>query len=423
MTPDSPASTAWSEGELPAELGFRERSNLADLHRQLQKHWALGRNLVLGWCGDSGDILALVVPHYAIADYCQGIPADTTNEPGVNPHGFINRLLAGPRHYSQHQLRTAARLLGTEPCRLRLRQPLTGSAVEVTAVERLVARYGIRYVPSRAVALFDIVGFSLRDPFEQMAQINSLTCSLNAVHSKLLSRRVHVDFARSSTGDGFYIWNRSLGREADINLYHFMHLVLADNAIARQKANGRTVPLLRTAFQIGSCYELQHAEGLNPTMYSHIVGEVTISLARMIASGMPGQILVGEFAGQPGHGGAGPEEVTEPAAFLESAQPSLQNLNGLELSGEAIESIKCYLTGMAREDGTFSIRRLSIEDKHGVVRGAYNAKVNIYRRGAQPILLGIQDRALRLETLSLTAERVAVSPDPGRRPAGAAGNG
>ncbi len=421
MTPDSPSSAAWSEGAYPAELGFRERSNLADLHRQLQHHWGLGRNLVLGWCGDAGDILALIVPHYAIADYCQAIPADTTIEPGVDAAGFINRLLAGPRHYTDHQLRTAARLLGTEPQRLRLRQPLTGSPAEAMAVDRLVARYGIRFVPSRAVALFDIVGFSLRDPFEQMAQINSLTCSLNAVHSKLLSRRVHVDFARSSTGDGFYVWNRSLGPESDINLYHFMHLVLADNAIARQKANGRTVPLLRTAFHIGSCYELQHAEGLNPTLYSHIVGEVTISLARMIASGMPGQILVGEFANPRDAADGARYEATGAAAFLEAAQPSLQQLNGLELSGEAIESIKCYLTGMARADGTFSIRRLSIEDKHGVVRGAYNAKVNIYRRGAKPILLGIQDRALRLEALNLTAERVALSPD--RRPAGSAGNG
>ncbi len=81
------------------------------------------------------------------------------------------------------------------------------------------------------------------------------------------------NFARSSTGDGFYIWNRDLGATANANLYHLMHLVLADNAIARTKANGRTVPLLRAAFHVGSCYEFHQAEGLNPTVFSDIVGD------------------------------------------------------------------------------------------------------------------------------------------------------
>ena len=73
----------------------------------------------------------------------------------------------------------------------------------------------------------------------------------------------------------------------------------------------------------------------------------------------------------------------------------LEQLNGLELSGDAIESIKCYLTGEAQADGTFGIRRLSIHDKHGLKRYVYNAKINIYRREADPILLGIEDRLLR----------------------------
>ena len=42
----------------------------------------------------------------------------------------------------------------------------------------------------------------------------------------------------------------------------------------------------------------------------------------------------------------------------------------------------------------FNIRRLTIKDKHGLSRVAFNAKVNIYRESAQPILLGIQDRKL-----------------------------
>ena len=59
-------------------------------------------------------------------------------------------------------------------------------------------------------------------------------------------------------------------------------------------------------------------------------------------------------------------------------------------------------TGEACPDGTFSIRKLAIEDKHGLRRNAYNAKVNIHRRDADPILLGIEDRLLREDTCYMT---------------------
>jgi hypothetical protein len=69
-------------------------------------------------------------------------------------------------------------------------------------------------------------------------------------------------------------------------------------------------------------------------------------------------------------------------------------LSGLVLSGERVSAIKCYLTGERLESGEFSIRKLNIRDKHGLTRSAYNAKVNIYRENAEPILLGIEDRKL-----------------------------
>jgi hypothetical protein len=301
-------------------------------------------------------------------------------------------LLARGRLLNQRQMDNAAHLLGVEPVFIRLRQPLTGNAAESRIVEKLVTRYGVSYVQSRAVALFDIVGFSLLSPFEQMTQLNSLSYSLNSAHNKLLNRRLNVNFARSSTGDGFYIWNRDLGVSANTNLYHLMHLVLADNAIARSKAQGRTVPLLRAAFHVGSCYEFYQAEGLNPTIFSDIVGDVTIDLARMVERAMPGQVLVGDFdAVLPGDK---PETTMhlDSISFVDFAQTNLSHLNGLELSGDAIESIKCYLTGKAQKDGQFSIRRLTVEDKHGMSHSVFNAKINIHRKLADPIYLGIEDK-------------------------------
>ncbi len=395
-------SASWGDplGEKSAAFDLRLRGSLLDLDRQLHGHWALGRNLILAWCPSPTGVVLLVVPHYAIADY-----SAATVEPrgGGEPERevFVSSLLTGSRRFTAHQLLTAARLLGAEPVSVTLRQPLTGNEEESVIVDRLVRRYGVSYAASRAVALFDIVGFGLLRPFEQMTQLNSLAHSLNSAHSKMLGSQMNVNFSRSTTGDGFYIWNHDLGVNANTSLYHLMHLVLADNAIARRKARARTVPLLRACFHVGGCYEFHHAEGLNPTLYRQIVGDVTIELARMIEQAMPGQILVGDFEASQHLPES--EDLSllhlDTVRFIDRAQQDLSQLNGLVLSGEAIESIKCYLTGRPCADGTFTIRKLAISDKHGLTHNVFNAKINIYRRAADPILLGIEDRLLRGEDL------------------------
>jgi hypothetical protein len=391
---------------LDRRLDLRQRSNLIELDRHLHELWSLGKNFILGWCPTEDGIELLIVHHYAIADYT----IDNADRPAGRPpiaddtHAFVMRMLTGSRRLSARHLAHAARLFECEPCRCTMRLPLTGTAAESEIIDRLVKRYSVSHVSNRAVALFDIVGFSLLSPFEQMTQINSLSHSLNSAHSKMLTKRMNINFARSSTGDGFYIWNRDLGPEANTQLYHFMHLALADNAIARSKARGRTVPELRAGFHIGSCYEFFQAEGLNPTMHSYIVGDVTIELARMIDRALPGQILVGEFKASAivdDFGEPEPADI-DSIRFIEIAQRNLSQLNGLELSGDAIESIKCYLTGRAQSDGTFTIRKLALNDKHGLTRNVFNAKINIYRIGGTPILLGIEDRSLSSDEFMIT---------------------
>ncbi|MEM7502294.1 MAG: hypothetical protein AAF417_09635 [Pseudomonadota bacterium] len=379
-----------------SDMGLKQRSNLVHLEKCLHSEWSLGQNTILSWSPLDDGLLILVVPHYAIAEYT----ATSSSDPGVARKvsaRFMTELISGSRQLSLAQMQKVARLLDVEPRHLSLRQPLTGHPAETQIIERMIRRYGINYVASRAVTLFDIVGFGLLTPFEQMTQLNSLSYSLNSAHAKMLELDVNVNFSRSSSGDGFYIWNQDHGLEANVNLYHFMHIVLADNAIARSKSVSKAVPRLRACFHVGSCYEFHQAEGLNPTIHNFIVGDVTIELARMIEAAMPGQILVGDFFAEL------PEDSAEPAdsqinldavAFLRRAQGNLQKLSGLELSGERVSAIKCYLTGERLQNGDFDIRRLKIRDKHGLERAAYNAKVNIYRDTAQPILLGIEDRKL-----------------------------
>jgi hypothetical protein len=381
---------------LAQNMGLRQRSNLVHLERLLHQQWSLGQNNILSWAPVDDGIMVLVVPHYAIAEYTA--PRGDTGVTKVSAR-FITELISGERQLTLSQMHKVARLLEVDPIVLPLRQPLTGHPVENQIIEKMIRRYGINYVASRAVTLFDIVGFSLLTPFEQMTQLNSLSYSLNSAHAKMLEQDVGINFARSSSGDGFYVWNRDDGLEANVNLYHFMHIVLADNAIARSKSTSKAVPRLRACFHVGACYEFHQAEGLNPTMQDFIVGDVTIELARMIEAALPGQILVGDFLADINDEPETHEQTQanlDAVMFLERAQGNLKKLSGLEFSGERVTAIKCYLTGENMGGGQFNIRRLHIKDKHGLSRVAYNAKVNIYRETAKPILLGIEDRKLAL---------------------------
>lgn len=378
------------------EMGLRQRSNLVHLEQCLHKEWSLGQNSILSWCPLDDGILVLVAPHYAIAEYAATSPTDPGTRQAVSAP-FITELISGDRQLTLLQMQKVAKLLVIEPKFIALRQSLSDHPVETQIVEKMVRRYGINYVHSRAVTLFDIVSFGLLTPFQQMTQLNSLSYSLNSAHAKMLEVDVGINFARSSSGDGFYIWNRDHGLEANVNLYHFMHLVLADNAIARSKTATKSVPRLRSCFHVGSCYEFHQAEGLNPTVHDFIVGDVTIELARMIEAAMPDQILVGDFMADLSDqiSDADDSQVNlDAVTFLQRAQNNITKLSGIELSGERVTAIKCYLTGERLESGEFNIRRLHIKDKHGLTRSAYNAKINIYRDTAQPILLGIEDRNL-----------------------------
>jgi len=378
------------------EMGLRQRSNLVHLEQCLHAEWRLGQNSILSWCPLDEGILILVVPHYAIAEHT----APPGSDPGLPQQvsaRFITELISGDRQLTLTQMQKVGRLLSVEPKHIALRQALSANPVETKIIENMIRRYGINYVASRAVTLFDIVGFSLLTPFEQMTQLNSLSYSLNSAHAKMLELDVSINFARSSSGDGFYIWNRDNGIDANVNLYHFMHLVLADNAIARSKSVAKSVPRLRACFHVGSCYEFHQAEGLNPTVHDFIVGDVTIELARMIEAAFPGQILVGDFMADLSDqiNDATDSQVNLDAVrFLQRAQKNISKLSGLMISGERVTAIKCYLTGEQLESGEFNIRRLNIRDKHGLTRTAYNAKINIYRDKAQPILLGIEDKKL-----------------------------
>ncbi len=373
-----------------ADIDSKQLVNLKTIEQYLYQYWGLGKNLALGWCPVDQGILMLMIPHYAIASYA----VENSQYHDKAMENIAQQLVTGARQRSEEDIGEIARLFEVGIDTIPLPYPLILNETLLVIIEELVKRHGITFVESRAVALFDIVGFSLYKPLEQVTQINSLAYSLNAAHNKMLSKEIDVNFARLTTGDGFYIWNRDTSLQASTNLYHFMHLVLADNAIARNKSKGNSTPLLRTGFHVGSHYEFYPAEDLNPAVYSYIVGDVTVELARIVDQIQPGQVSVAEFKARfPDPDGKPGDCISlNTIDFIRRAQQDLTDLHGVELSGEHITSIQCYLTGHLQDDGQYDIRKFKVTDKHGLTRNTYNAKINIYCDQASPIYLGIQDR-------------------------------
>lgn len=347
----------------------------------LYEQWQLGNNLLLAWAPLEFGILLLRVHHYDLVE----LETDFTDAGAL-----INDVMAGSKRCDAERLHELAGLFRVDPVRIEL--PFTpGTGLDEELISEMVKRYSISLVQDRAVALVDAVGFSLYSPIQQVTQLNSLSYSVNSAYSKLLSKEIDIVFARSTTGDGFYLWNRTIGVDANVELYQFLLLILADNAIALSKSSNHSVPRLRACFHVGSHYEFFQEEALSPTRYSYLVGDVTIELARMIEKSLPGQILVGDFSvPMRDERGGGTTEV-DSVEFIRRTRETVFHLADVELSGDVVSSIKCYLTGPQGEDGSFAIERYLIGDKHGLTHGVFNAKVNIQRRHKPPIFLGIQE--------------------------------
>jgi hypothetical protein len=355
--------------------------------------WNLGENVLLTWTHKGRELRVLAVRHYEIAEAAARKPPHS--EAAITPTDLINYILAGPKYLVPDQFDRACRVL-ERPAHTITVDFNPARDVDLGLISNLVRRYGVSLVKGRAVVLVDAVEFSLHSPLEQVAMLNSLAYSVNSAHRQLLSKDIHINFARSTTGDGFYLWNRSVSADANIALYKLAMMILADNAVAQSKALRSWVPRLRAAFHVGEHYEFYQVEALNPTTFSYIVGPVTIDLSRMIEKALPGQILVGQFEIEVSDEGENRTVRCDTLGFIEKTAATLDQLKGLEIAGDQVESMRCYLTGQNPTGGRYPVNRYRIRDKHGTVRPVYNAKLNIHRQREEAIYLGIQNEGLTL---------------------------
>lgn len=365
------------------------RDDLARVDEALFAAWNLGENIVLLWTREGPDLRFLAVRHYRILEpFDEGAAGAAA---GSGAEEAVTRILAGPKRMEAADFDRVSRALGSAARVIRVGLRHAEALDEHAAlVSGLVTRYGVTLVRQCAVLLFDMVGFSLHAPLEQVAMLNSLSYSVNSAQSQLASEDIRLNFARTTTGDGYYIWNRARTVDANIALFKLMMLVLADNAVARQKARRFPVPRLRAAFHVGEHYEFYQVEALNPTTHAYIVGRVTIELARMLEKALPGQILLGEFQMDMAEAGTGRVAHYCTTDFIERTAGVLDQLGGLAVAGDEVAKVRCYLTGEPTLEGGHRVERHAMRDKHGQVHLAYNAKINIHLRNAASVYLGLQ---------------------------------
>lgn len=358
---------------------------LADLDNELNKLWRLGRNAIIGWCRNDTAIEILAVPQFLLSNLL-------SNKEDI---------LADVSEFTRDRLYWLSDLCEIEPYRLHC----PGLVGDTEGIAGVIRRYSVTLKKNKGVILLDTVGFSHHSPLDQVTLLNSLAYSINIGSKRALANGLEIELQHSTTGDGFYVWNSRDGFDANVDLFCVMMLILADNAIAREKSMEGKVPELRACYHLGNCFEYFQARGDRPSESSYIVGDATIDAARLIGKALPGQILVGNFvcpiaAGRQHQHAAS----VNTSKFIDIVAERLRRFEDVILSRDTIKSLMCYLTGERTERGNYNIMRYMIADKHGYRHEVFNAKINIHRSRTHSIYLGLRNEDLgEFEIVAKTA--------------------
>lgn len=353
------------------------RQGLLEIDIAVHTSWKLGKNMVVGWIPDESGIQVCLAP-------CYRVLGQATTSP---------RLLDGRRTMAPAAFAEACKLLQVRPLRIavpfKIGSDKSKGEIDPEVIDNLIRRYSIVQTPYRAVMLFDIVGFSKVSMIEQVAQLNSLEYSINNAARKLNEAGLDVELARSTVGDGFYVWNRARGLEADLRTYAALLLILIDNRLAQIQAgpDSRLVPKLRACFCVGSHYSYHQVEGTKPRGFEYIVGEVTISLARLIGKALPGQIVVGVFQ-RP----LDPlTQMIDSVMFLARAEKVLARLNGAVIGEHGIKEIRSAITGGKVPGRLTAVPAIKyqIADKHGYQHELFNVRAAVQREDAPVLEFGL----------------------------------
>ena len=344
-------SSATSGFKLPA-------ADRRALDIELLKVWRRGANVIIGWRLAAFGIRVLYLSSYDLPLWEQRRPDLLKYDRFIKTDEEFAKILEE----------------GCKEGALEMANSFSDTEGVHAAINDVIRYYSVTHFECRAVTLYDVVGFSVHSPFEQITQISALSYYINLAGQRFKSLGMPIELCMSTTGDGYYIWNRNVGLLADIALYVVSLLALAYNSAARDLADTESVPRLRCAIHFGAHYEHYQPTGDRVDRNGYIIGDVTINLARLISEARASQLLVGSYVRHLRDLDAEWREqlgvaTVDTPVFMSLAQIELAKLVGLPIPGGKIETVKAYFTGPRISESEFSIRKYFVMDKHGLEHG------------------------------------------------------
>lgn len=348
-------------------------ASLRALHGALYDLWQLGGMSLVGWRPTRDGLEVLSVPKIRL----------------FNAKDLPRRVFAGDRLMGRRTFAEVAAALGSQSMELRALQPIgeEPGALPPAAVEAIFAQFAVTKTDHHAVILIDIVGFSRFSPEEQACQLATLEFALNIAAEAAREQGLELDLGKSTTGDGFYVWNRYKGFAADVNLLAALVLFLTYLSLLRRRVKiAAAVPTIRAAVSIGSHYSYRQPDREGRRDAEYIVGDVTISLARLMVQAAAEQIVIGEFQRPNDETG----ETLSSDRFVQAVADRVAEMKELSILGNPLQRLAFYLTGPKLADGSFGIQKLRIVDKHGFEHTGYNGKINVFLQSGETFYCGLQ---------------------------------
>ncbi|MBL8834561.1 MAG: hypothetical protein JNL71_19370 [Rhodospirillales bacterium] len=355
------------------------RSALLAIDRRMVELWREGAWFLAGWTLDKDDLVVAMAP---IAD----LPHLAETEPA---------LLRGDPLDAKALIKVAQR------ANLRVDSIPAGgwwgTAQMKSALTQSVQRYAIRRSPFHAMGRIEIDGFAGLPTAEQIAQLATLSYSINVAARRIADLGSEIDLGRAASGTGYRLWNRRQGYRADIDLFCLIALALAENGLARAR-DARTAPVVKAAFTVGAGWEFSLPRGgASPVIHNDVLGEVGDLVTQLVDAALPRQILIGSFDrpmvdGPPAFGHI--YRNLDAPRFMGLAQRRLQDFDNVLLGTEKVSSLKLYLTGDEIGPGTFDIKAFRYPIRADATMEAFNVKLNIHRPDQTPFFFGLQHRDL-----------------------------
>lgn len=304
--------------------------------------WNHGDRLALGWTAVPGSLRVLMVERSAFLSLCRARP----------------NLWSDDRYQRPATLRELGAELGTAT---RLVEVVLVGRVDAAVharMESVVERFTLGLAPRQPVALVDLVGFSKLGPLDQLARLTALEQALCRAEAALARAGFGVTASRTTTGDGFYVWDPDTTTAEPARLLALVLTTFVTFAAAGRR-DGFDARALKATLGIGACFTFHRIAAGTPRHDTFIVGAVTVETARLMEACRPGQILLGTG---PRHG------------RLDRWRGAIARLNdALADAGAATgHRLHAELTGSRDADGASRLDRYTVRAKHGWTYPAVN---------------------------------------------------